>query len=182
VNPEVSVTVKTYGSQSVFVSGEVNKPGKVFLRGGTTLQDALAEAGGFSPLAGAEVTISRRKGGGADVETIRLSRKEIERERADIPLQPGDEVSVAEKKYFYVHGEVQQPDKYEYVAGVTLLQSISMAHGTRDWANKKSVRLLRTVGGTLERKDYDLRAIEKGKAPDVPLEPGDVIHVPRRLL
>ena len=56
---------------------------------------------------------------------------------------------------------------------MTLLQSIAMAGGLKEWANRKDVRVLRSLSGSIER--YDLRDIEKQKIPDVRLQPGDII-------
>ncbi|RPH59091.1 MAG: polysaccharide export protein, partial [Acidobacteria bacterium] len=43
-NPQVSVTVETYGSQRIFLVGEVRLPGMYSLRGKMSLMEALARA------------------------------------------------------------------------------------------------------------------------------------------
>ena len=52
-NPQVTVDVEQFRSQSVFVMGEVRTPGKYVLSGSITLLDALAQAGSPTPAAGA---------------------------------------------------------------------------------------------------------------------------------
>ena len=50
-NPAVSVSVKEINSYSVFVLGEVTKPGKYHLKSYTTLLQAISMAGGFTEFA-----------------------------------------------------------------------------------------------------------------------------------
>ncbi|PYT08694.1 MAG: hypothetical protein DMF49_04465 [Acidobacteria bacterium] len=180
VNPEVSVAVKEYASQFVFVDGQVRNPGKKALRGGTTLKDVLAEAGGLTDQAGDEVTVTRAQKQPSEPERVIVSRREIDWDRANLRLRPGDSVTVSEKRYVFLYGEVGIPNRYPYEPGMTLLQSIAMAGGLKEWANRKDVRVLRSLSGSIER--YDLRDIEKQKIPDVRLQPGDIITVQRRLL
>ena len=182
VNPEVSVIVKEYASQFVFVGGEVRTPGKQPLQGGTTLKEVLAGAGGFTENAGDEIIITRELRVGSEPERVVFPRREIERERTDMPLRPGDTITVAERAYFYITGQVQRANKYPWEDGITLMQAITMAGGLGEWANKKDIRLLRTADGQLQTLNLDLRDIEKGKAADVPVKPGDTIFIPKRLL
>ena len=51
-NPQVTVDVEQFRSQSVFVMGEVRTPGKYILSGSITLLDALAQSGSPTPAAG----------------------------------------------------------------------------------------------------------------------------------
>jgi polysaccharide export outer membrane protein len=184
VDPEVSVIVKEYASQFVFVGGQVRTPGKRPLRGGTTLKEVLAEAGGFTDNAGDEVVVTRELRTGREPERVVMARHEVERERADMSLRPGDTITVSERKYFFITGQVMRANKYPWEDGMTLLQAISMAGGLAEWANRKDVRLLRvsTDMDKIETLNYDLRDIEKGKLADVPIMPGDRIIVNRRLL
>jgi polysaccharide export outer membrane protein len=47
VNPDISLTLKTFVKPHVTVEGEVNTPGRVDLRGDISVLDAIALAGGF---------------------------------------------------------------------------------------------------------------------------------------
>ena len=49
--PSVSVSVKTLNSYSVYVLGEVTKPGKFQLKSYVTVLQAISMAGGFTPFA-----------------------------------------------------------------------------------------------------------------------------------
>ena len=50
-NPSVTVSVKQVNSYNIYVLGEVPKPGKYQLRSYTTVLQAIAMAGGFTPYA-----------------------------------------------------------------------------------------------------------------------------------
>ena len=81
-------------------------------------------------------------------------------------------------KQVYVLGAVTQPKPVQYVRGMTLLQAISSSYGTvRDAYLAHTV----IVRGSLAQPQiaivnyYD---IVKGRAPDVALEPNDIVYVP----
>ncbi len=60
-NPGITVIVRSFSSQRVYVDGEVNKPGVVNLTGSMTTLQCIAEAGGFKDSARKkEVLIIRR--------------------------------------------------------------------------------------------------------------------------
>jgi protein involved in polysaccharide export with SLBB domain len=50
-SPQIVVVVKEFGSQRVWVGGEVSKPGMIVMRGPVSLFAALQEAGGLLPTA-----------------------------------------------------------------------------------------------------------------------------------
>ena len=60
-NPQVSASIQEYGSQKIFVVGEVRNPGSYPLSGETTLLAALALAGSTLPTAGDTIIINRPK-------------------------------------------------------------------------------------------------------------------------
>ncbi|MFH1313600.1 MAG: polysaccharide biosynthesis/export family protein [Candidatus Eisenbacteria bacterium] len=63
--PEVTVLVSEFADQTVFVLGEVSKPGAYPLKGSMTLVDAIARAGGFTVNGKAgSVILMRRNGSG----------------------------------------------------------------------------------------------------------------------
>lgn len=184
VNPQISVEVKTYDSQFVYVNGPVKSPGRWPLQGGLTLKDAIALAGGFGPDAGYSIVVARKHddGQGSGPENIRFGRKDIDVGLANLELLPGDVVTVSEKDWVYISSEVREPGKYELGPGLTLLRAIAVAKGLTDWADTKRVALIRVVGGQTIRETINLKDIERQKAPDIPLVAGDQIIVPRRIL
>jgi polysaccharide export outer membrane protein len=186
VNPQVTVEVASYKSQFVFVGGQVRNPGKYPLEGGTTLKDAIALAGGLLPEAGYSITVARRSHGPdgtvRDPEKMAYSRGDIESGLANLDLKPNDVVTIAEKDYVYFQGEVHKPGRYELRPGLTLMQAISLAEGLTDWADRKEILLYRKVGTTDSKQTINYKNVEKQKAPDVPLAPGDTVVVSRRVL
>ena len=91
-------------------------------------------------------------------------------------------VTVAEKDYFYIQGEVHKPGTYELRPGMTLLQAIAVAEGLTDWADRKDIALNRTVGDRRVRQTVNMKNVERQKEPDVELAGGDIIIVARRFL
>jgi polysaccharide export outer membrane protein len=82
----------------------------------------------------------------------------------------------------YVSGEVTKPTSVLFANGMTALQAISTAGGFADTARRDSVILIRhTTDGKYEGYRLTLEKALTGEdlAADVPLEPSDVIHVPK---
>jgi polysaccharide export outer membrane protein len=65
--PQVTVMVGEYGSQKVFVTGEVLRPGQYPLKSDRTLLALLGDVGGLGPNAGHEVIVVRPPAGGSSV-------------------------------------------------------------------------------------------------------------------
>jgi len=62
VNPQVTITIREYNSQKVYVLGEVSKPGYYPFSKAATLVDIIALAGGLTPDAGQDAYILRSPG------------------------------------------------------------------------------------------------------------------------
>jgi protein involved in polysaccharide export with SLBB domain len=93
-NPRVTVIVRAFSSQRVYVGGEVNEPGMLQLSGELSLLVAVLEAGGFLPSAKRSSVILLRKGeGGPEVRRLNLDEM-LGKGAPDIALQPFDVVFV----------------------------------------------------------------------------------------
>lgn len=69
--PEIVVIVRSFGTQRVYVDGEVFKPGLVPLTNAMTVMQALSQAGGFKDTARKhEVIVVRRGADGKAVSTV----------------------------------------------------------------------------------------------------------------
>lgn len=82
----------------------------------------------------------------------------------------------------YVGGEVGRPGMLVYRKGLTVLQAVVAAGGFLPTARVDSVILVRQNGGTepLLARKIDLgRVVHRGEAEPVPLNPQDIIFVPR---
>lgn len=181
VDPRVNVEVIEYKSQSVMVTGAVRTPGRVALKGGTDLKEAISSAGGIAPEAGEEIVVSRKVADKDETTTMRISRPEFESGAANPLLENGDVISVSKAEFCYVVGEVRANGRVTLEKGLTLLRAITIAGGFTEWANKKNVQVLSQDPGTPPRT-YNVRDIERRKIPDPELRGGDQVIVKRRVL
>jgi polysaccharide export outer membrane protein len=94
--PEVSVILKEINSLSVFIMGEVVKPGKLQLRTEATLLQAITLSGGFTQYANSDKILLLRREGGHETRR-RISYKEIvngKNPEANVILKSGDTIVV----------------------------------------------------------------------------------------
>lgn len=181
VNPQVDVDVKEYRSQWVMVTGQVQRLGRITLRGGTRLKEVLSEAGGFNQFAGETITISRKINGSDEYEILTIDRTAFESGESDPMLYHGDIVDVTHSEYAYIQGEVRSPGRIAIERGLTLMRAISMVGGLTEWANRKEIRILYSKkNGATRVEVYNLRKIQLGKADDPALHGGEAIMVDRR--
>jgi len=181
VDPKVDIQIIEYKSRWVMVTGEVGKPGRVPLRGGATLKDALADADGLAVGAGDEIVISRDAPEGGGKIQIPVDRREFERAEVNPPLKTGDIVSVPARPYVYVHGEVRMAGRVPLERGMTLMKAISIVGGLTEWASESGVQIM-SEGATGKKRLFKLKDIRAMRIPDPPLKGGDVIFVKRRFL
>jgi len=97
VSPQVLVMVKEWNSRRISVLGQVNKPGKVDYFPRMTIMDAIAAAGGFTPVAAQNsVKLRRDVRGHAESSTFRVG--DISEGRApNVILLPRDVLFVEER-------------------------------------------------------------------------------------
>ena len=177
VDPQVSVSVKAYQSQWAYVAGAVARAVRIPLGPTMTLKDVLSEAGvALAP--GQELVLTRTGGNG---ETRVLDAAAVEAGDAPVP-RDGDVLTVQEPQYVFIQGEVRRPGRYLLTEEMTILQAIALAEGFTDWADKRGIRVLRTVGEDTLEERVNFKKVEERRAPDLPLAAGDVILVKRKLL
>ena len=98
-NPQVSVMVKEWNSRKISVIGQVQKPGSVPYFPGMTVVDAIAAAGGFTPIAAQNtVTLRREKAGKVESRTCRVGEIS-EGTSPNVAILPGDRVFVEERLF-----------------------------------------------------------------------------------
>jgi protein involved in polysaccharide export with SLBB domain len=173
----VSVSVRDYASHAVVVTGLVDSPGrKALRREAMPLYAVLAEA---LPRPEASVAILVRAG---KEQTVALNNEQA---MATLVL-PDDIIKISggttlAARFIYVGGNVASPGEKEFRSGMTLTQALLSAGGVSR-NSKTSVKVARRNGhGFLISNEYNLRAIEEGKAEDPLLEAGDRIEVTRGL-
>ncbi len=96
--PIVSIIVKESNSKSIYITGEIVKPGKYPLRSETTITQAIALAGGFSQWANKDkIIIIRKSPLNPEGNRVAIKYSDIvagTNMRANILLRPGDTVIV----------------------------------------------------------------------------------------
>jgi polysaccharide export outer membrane protein len=180
--PRVSVRVKEYQSQFVWVRGAVARPGRKPLRSGTRLVDALLDAGGFTAGASGEVVVERAAGfedGSHERRFLFRGTAPGPQELAQLglPLAAGDVVGAAAQQWISVSGAVRRPGRYPLGQGLTLSAALAQAGGPlRKGERRASVRR-RDAKGVARVIEADLDAIRDGRAPDPVLLPDDELAV-----
>ncbi len=100
VSPQVSILIQGYGSRTIYILGEVMKPGSYPLPAEATLSvlEAITLAGGFTQYADRDATRIIRKAGAAErkiVVNISAITKKGDKSQ-DIPLEANDVVYIPE--------------------------------------------------------------------------------------
>jgi len=180
LDPHVNVTVDQYVTQSVTVMGEVRNPGAFATQTPRSILDVLALAGGVTNLADRRITIERR--GTNQKVSYFLSNHSSTALDSSVRVFPGDTVMVPKVGLIYVLGDVRQPGGYPIVTNngkLTLLEAIALAGSHGPSAVPSHTRLIRKESdGTYVEMQLQLSKMEKGKRPDVELEPDDIVYVP----
>ena len=176
--PQVSVFVKEYAATGIAVLGEVQKPGIYPLPGHRTLLDAISAAGGMGPKAGKTVSITHR--GQPDSPEILQVVSGDRQTMTNKTINPGDTIVVSKAGMVYVVGDVKEPTGIIMDnPHLTILQAVAMAHGTNSTAAMGSARLIRKASTSAPQEiPIPLNDILSAKAPDLELQPDDVLFVP----
>lgn len=191
-NPQVAVAIEQYGSQKIYVVGEVRAPGTYPMSGGMRLMEALAHAGSTLPDASGEVVIVRTSSRGrvvtpptragsaavhdADVPTdvvrVHLGNLELGGPFQNVPLQHGDTIFVLRAESVYVFGQARSPGAYPLRhPDTTVLQALTLAGGVTDRGATGNVRVVRMIDG--EKREFDVELTDY-------VMPQDTIVVPER--
>lgn len=175
-NAHVNLLVTEYNSQSVSVLGQVNKPGRITLRGPTTLTEALAMAGGINQGGGERIILVRVNDNGDQSRRQFYLRELLDRQAEDretVRLASGDTLYVPLMDQFYVNGQVRNPGTYALDRPLNVMQALTISGGMNQRASKDSVVLYRQQkGGGV--KEHDAGLYE-------PIQDGDVLFVKESL-
>jgi polysaccharide biosynthesis/export protein len=180
-NPQISVEVVEYRSQSVFVTGEVRSPNKYSLPGNSTLMDVLTLAGSITQNAGNWVQITHARQGGellgpsasADYD-IRINLRDIQTGKAqNIKMRDGDTIFVPKAERIFVVGQVRNSGAIVFEEGMTVFEAIAAAGGITEKGSNSRIEIIRIERG--QRKILDAKQIDV-------LKPGDQVNVRTRRL
>ena len=189
-NPQVTAVVHEVRSKTLFVVGEIARPGTYPLAGKMTLVEVLAKAGPVSQNAGAEVVVMRPPAGKAvqgpllpgeegaaadpEAEVIRVNLRELQAGALEknLELKPNDTVFVPQAPKVFVSGEVRNPGAYSWFPGMTARQLISVAGGLTPEGSNNRLKVVRTHEG---------KSNENGVKLDEGVKAGETLVVRRRL-
>ena len=187
VSPQLSLTLKSVGSKHVWLLGRLSRPGVYPMAGSVTLLEALALAGGTAQSGSAVTTrdlgdlrhsFVLRQGAPLPVDFARLLEQGDMSQ--NIYLKPDDFVFIPSSltQEIYVLGAVAGPRTVPYTDGMKLISAIAAVGGPIPNAYRTHVGIIRGSLSQPKLIEADYSAIVKGKAPDVRLEPGDIVYMP----
>jgi polysaccharide export outer membrane protein len=191
-DPVVNVFVEEYHSRYVTVVGAVAKPAVYPLDRPTTLLETLSLAGGLTPQAGNQLTLTHSSrssenpatSAGQSSRTIDLAKLMQGKDPSlNIEVRPGDVIHVSQAPIVYVVGAVSKPGGFVVQnpeSGMTVLQALAMAEGLQPAAARNRTVLIHRSAEGKERQEVpiDLGKLMAGKTRDQYLQPNDILFVP----
>ncbi len=193
------VRVMSYNYLYVFVSGQVQHPGKITFEEIPDLWTIINEAGGIAESGDlSRVTIIRGGDDAGKVEVVDVARaiangkiKDLPKIRRgdtiDIPRTPvglpaGDLVKNRERKnLIYVVGAVGTPGPVEFQDNVDILEAVALAGGPAEGADLKKVRIVSKDGFYGQTMKVNLeKYAESGRPARYILNKEDVVILPRK--
>ena len=185
VSPQVTISIVAYRSQKVFLFGEVQKPGRYFLKKKTHFLELISEAGGFTDEVGHTAVIVRKRSSlprrgstvrmkGKEPEVTVLDLQEFNRESKydTFFVKNEDSIYVSKVQRFFVLGEVRKTGEFEWEKDLTVRQAISFAGGPKDSAALNRTKFIRTNKNGQEEE-------VKAKMSDF-VKPDDIVVVAER--
>lgn len=191
VDPHVNIQMKEYHSLSFTISGAVEEPGKYELDFHPTLMDLIAKAEGVTAERGNVAYVIRSGQSGNKPERIDLSKLLDQGDMSqNIQLITGDKVHIPlgtklnqSTTKIYLEGEIERPGMLDYQPGLTALRACIMAGGFGKYAAPNRTKIIRKDGDKGHKVlIVNLKKVKDGKIADIPLKPGDRIHIPETWL
>lgn len=180
-HPQVTVTVEQYATQTVSVLGQVKNPGTYTISTPRSILSVVALAGGLTDSANYHITIQRRDGSQSPVD-YNLSNDPHDAIANEVQVYPGDTVIVPKAGIAYVLGDVNRPGGFVMQnnhSQLTVVQAVALAGGTPPSAVPSHAKLIRrTPEGGYQEIAVNFSAMQKGKKPDMLLQPDDIIYMP----
>lgn len=180
-HPQVSVLVKEYATEGVYVLGEVQKPGSYSILVARDVLQAISLAGGTTPKAGRTVRITNPSRPQPLTVNLNISQSGEAGLAAadDVKLLPGDTLLVSKAGIVYVVGDVHMPSGIVIDnPNLTVVQAIALAQGTNPTASLDRTRLIRRTPNGPKEMPIALKKMLAAEIPDMPVQADDVIFVP----
>lgn len=191
-HPQVTLTLRAVESQHVWLLGRLQSPGVYPMAAPMTLLEALTLAGGTANLPSRDVNALPSSEELADLRRSFLIRQgkllPVDFDRLmrqgdlsqNIYLQPDDFIYLpsAAAREVFVLGAVGLPQAVPYNEELTLVSAIAIALGTIKDANWFQVAIVRGSLSQPKVAIVNFKDIVHGTAPDIKLEPHDIVYVP----
>ena len=164
---------------TVEVQGQVQTPGKLFIRGQISIEEALARAGGPTPEADLSALVKVEKNGNlSEYNRSEQFWKSTQNGDASASLSNGDVLfvpNVFKVEPIYVTGYVRTPGAQRVRGPLNLSQAVALSGGFEASADREEVLIHRRDGTTL-KVPFTSVSVD-GAAQQVLLYPGDVLEV-----
>ncbi len=164
---------------TVEVQGQVQTPGKLFIRGQISLEEALARAGGPTQEADLTALVKVEKNGNlSEFNRSEQFWKSTPNDGVSPSLSNGDVLfvpNVFKVEPIYVTGYVRTPGAQRVRGPLKLAQAVALSGGFEAAANREEVLIHRSDGTTLEVPFMSDSA--DGATQQVLLYPGDILEV-----
>ncbi len=193
------VLVVQYNYQYVFVTGQVNQPGKLTFEEIPDLWTIINEAGGITAFGDlSRVAIIRGGEDAGKVEVVNVAeaiargqldklpavRREdtIELGRSPAGVPSGDVGQPIERRnIFYVIGAVTTPGPIKFEENVDVMEALALAGGPAPDADLKKARIITKDGHYAQSLQFDLeKYAETGALPRYIMRREDTFLLPRR--
>jgi protein involved in polysaccharide export with SLBB domain len=176
---KVSVLLVSLRRMQIFVLGQVQQPGIYTISSLTRVSQAVALAGGPTPLASIrQVQVVRA---GKIVQVVDLYKFLIEGRKDQNPqLEPGDTIILPiSGRTVRIEGEVRRPGIYEFQVGEKLTDLVVMAGGVTPQASLENLKV-ENIGRPHEVISISAfkLLVDKDPKADRDLRNGDVVTVP----
>lgn len=146
-DPEISFSILSYKNNKAFVLGRVENPGVVNFPGEGTLLEALSIAGGYSTEAEdtylTKCAIIRGKDTIIWIDLNDLLQNGNMALNANILNNDVIFIPESQSELVYVMGEVRVPGAYNMTGRLTIMDSLMLAGGPTDDADKTTIYLIR---------------------------------------
>ena len=176
---QVTVTLREVNSYRIYFLGKVAKPGVLSSKSEVTLLQAISMAGGFTEGADLSLAYVARGSELVPVDFAKLVRGDLAQ---NLTLNPEDTVVIPDnpRNVIYITGEVKSPGMLSGVKerGWTALQAVMSVGGFTPFASLGRSHLVRTEAGQRVNIPIDFNDLMRA-GKDIPLNPGDMIIVPR---
>lgn len=172
---QIAVTITTARTLTVSIYGEVATQGGFTISALNTAFNALAVAGGPTPI-GSLRNIQRSRGGRTD--RLDLYKYMTHPETGiKYDLQNNDVLFVpVATKIVQIAGAVNRPMRYEMLEKETLVDLIQMAGGLRVDAYPNFVQIERYEAGEKKYLEFDLKSVMSG-AQKIAMQAGDIVRI-----